>query len=90
MNRLFPRTIPKPLQKQAALFYVILFAFSYLLVVLDAALALLFLGAAFILMGPFVIIERNSIPIKNVFVSVSAALVLIFVGGIFWHLSTLV
>ena len=81
--------IPKAFKKQAIVFYVFLFAFSYLLLVLEAALALIFLGSAFILLGPFVIIERRSIPTPNTFVAVGLAMAVIFVGGVLWHLATM-
>lgn len=81
--------IPQEFKKQAIIFYVFLFAFSYLLLVIDQVLAMIFLGSAFVLLGPFLIIERHSIPIKNVFVAVTAAMGMIFVGGVLWYLATL-
>ena len=82
--------VPKALKQQAVVFYVFLFAFSYLLLLLDLALAMIFLGSAFVLLGPFVIIERRSIPINNTFVAVGAAMAVVFVGGVLWHLAVLV
>ena len=82
--------IPKHFKKQAIVFYIFLFSFSYILLMLDRALALIFLGSAFILLGPFMLIERHSIPIKNIFVAVSSAIALTFIGGVLWHLATLV
>ncbi|MFC2174248.1 hypothetical protein ACFLQ2_00055 [archaeon] len=82
--------IPALLKKQAVVFYAFLFAFSYALIILDMALAFLFLGAAFILLGPFLVMERKSIPIPNMFVAVAASICMIFIGGIFWHMATLV
>jgi len=90
MKGIFPSPVPPEFRKQAIVFYIFLFAFSYFLLVLDQALALIFLGSAFILLGPFLIIERNSIPLNNVFVSVSSALGMVFVGGVLWYIATLI
>jgi len=81
--------IPPQFKRQAIVFYVFLFAFSYILLVLDKVLALIFLGAAFILLGPFLLLERHQIPINNLFVATSSALAMIFVGGILWYMATL-
>jgi len=81
--------IPPQFKRQAIVFYVFLFAFSYILLVLDRVLALIFLGAAFILLGPFLLLERHQIPINNLFVATSSALAMIFVGGILWYMATL-
>ncbi|MCK4327359.1 MAG: hypothetical protein KAW41_02680 [Candidatus Diapherotrites archaeon] len=81
--------IPQAFKQQAVIFYVALFAFSYFLLVLDTALAFVFAGSAFVLLAPFLITERHSIPINNVFVSVGAAMAMIFIGGVFWLMATM-
>lgn len=81
--------IPKAFKRQAIVFYVALFAFSYALLMLDTALAFVFAGSAFILLAPFLIMERRSIPIPNTFVAVAAGMAMVFIGGVFWLMATM-
>jgi hypothetical protein len=80
------------LSREAIAFYVTLFLTSYLLINAAPPLAFIFLGAAFILIGPFIVIERAAMPyafLRDEVVSVTAGLLLVFIGGVCWFLATL-
>jgi len=81
------------LTREAIAFYIVLFLTAYLLINAAAPLAFIFLGAAFILIGPFIVIERASMPygfLRDEVVSVTAGMLLVFIGGVCWFLATLI
>ncbi len=71
--------------------YLCLFAFTQLLLIYERPLAFILLGSAFILLAPFLVVERHGIKIfkKSLELSIAAAMLSIFIGGALWYYAPL-